>query len=120
MKLLDLEPQFVTFHESANGSTQRRYERYVLTLAEAQGVFFGCPTCFVKNGNSMAGTHGIVVAFRDRGVPDHLGSHDRRGKPTRWAVSGTGYEDLTLSPSIDISESGAGEWHGHITNGEIR
>lgn len=127
IRLIDLDPQFVTFNETTVNApegqtipTIRRFERHVDTLAEAQGMFFGCPTCFVKNGNSMVGTHGIVVAFAHRGVPDHLGSHGRNGQPTRWGVSGTGYEDLTLTPSIDISENGDGEWHGFITGGAIR
>lgn len=84
------------------------------TLAEAQGVIFDCPVC--KNPG-----HSIQVAFRDRGVLDHHGTRGKDGQPTRWqVVAGTGFEDLTLSPSIDLTPWKPSCWHGHITNGEIR
>jgi len=34
-----------------------------------------------------------------------------------WQRTGETFEDMTLSPSIDASNSG--HWHGHITNGEV-
>jgi hypothetical protein len=84
-------------------------------LASAQGMFFLCPACYVTNGHSAVGTHGIVVSFRDRGVSPTQGSHGTDGNPSRWAVSGTGIADLTLDPSIDV-----GCWHGHIVNGAVK
>lgn len=82
----------------------------VPTLAEAQGIFFGCPKC--------NGTHIVEVTFRNRGVPDHLGTHNKKGEAVRWEVSGAGVSDLTTQPSILIE--GGCEWHGFVTNGEIR
>ena len=111
MRLTELEPQFV---RHAPGQMI-----HVAMLVEAQGLWMLCPTCFAKN-NGPVGTHGLIVTFRDRGVPDALGSHGKNGVPSRWTVTGTGYDDLTLSPSIDISKDGDGEWHGYIINGEIR
>ncbi len=35
-----------------------------------------------------------------------------------WAFEGNDFATLTVTPSIDASESG--NWHGHITNGEIK
>lgn len=83
----------------------REHRPFVDTIAAAQGVFFTCPVC--PDG------HGIAVSFHDRGLTDAQGSHNRAGQPSRWTVSGTGYGDLTLSPSIDV-----GCWHGYVTNGE--
>lgn len=34
-----------------------------------------------------------------------------------WNFSGTDFETLSITPSLDASKSG--HWHGHITNGEI-
>jgi len=115
MRLIDLEPQFMRYV-----STDHEYLHYVDTLAEAQGVKFLCPSCFVRNKGAI-GTHGIEVSFTGRGVQDHQGSHNREGKPSRWNASGSSYADLTLTPSVLIDEAkpACDGWHGHITNGEI-
>lgn len=109
MKLTELEPQFVT-----TPSPGRLHD--VDTLAEAQGVMFLCPKCFATNGGPV-GTHSLLVWFRDRGVPP-----DMSPGPGRWVASGSGYADLTLSPSINLeTPDGSGcQWHGFITNGEAR
>ena len=52
MRLLELEPKFVVTTE--NGC------RWVETLAEAQGVIFSCPRCFVNLGNTLVGAHSII------------------------------------------------------------
>jgi len=117
MKLTDLDATFVRYGESlhevdtTSGKRTIMLEReiHVVTLGEAQGIRFQCPRCFSTSG------HYVGVSFEGRGVPDHLGSQGRNGKPSRWTVSGTGIEDLSLSPSIDISESCG--WHGFVTNG---
>lgn len=114
MKLTELEPQFVR-HEMRNS---QKIDVHVNSLQEATGIFFLCPVCWKKNKGPI-GTHGIIVTFRDRDVPDELGSHNKEGLPTRWLVSGNNYDDLTLSPSIDISQDVSSEWHGFITNGEV-
>jgi hypothetical protein len=114
MRLQELNPQFVK-HEMRDSV---KIDVHVSDINIATGITFLCPVCFKKNNGSV-GTHGITVTFRDRRVPDELGSHNKEGLPSRWAVSGTNYENLTLSPSIDISQDLPGEWHGFITNGEI-
>jgi hypothetical protein len=114
MRLLDLEPQFIRHEQRGDQAINVHVE----TLAEADGLFFLCPVCWAKNSEAV-GTHGIIVTFRDRGVPDALGSHNKEGQPTRWTVSGSGYTDLSLQPSIDISRNLPGEWHGFITNGVV-
>ena len=119
MRLTELEPQFVRYvtqgHEEqfAEGrATPAEYLHHLDSLAEAQGIVFLCPTCIVKNSGTV-GTHAIEVTFAGRGAQDHQGSHNRESKPSRWNVSGSGYSDLTLHPSVD-----AGCWHGFVTNGE--
>lgn len=111
MRLVDLEPQFHTY---LPGGDLGKVE----SLEHAHGIWFLCPACYVKN-NGPVGTHEVLVWFADRGVA-------MEATPTpRWHVSGgTGYVDLTLTPSIDCTKNAQGivdcphEWHGFITNGE--
>jgi hypothetical protein len=106
MQLLELEPQFIRW--VAPGSWQ-----YVEVMPEASGVMFLCPRCFATNSGPI-GTHMIVIWFRDRGVPD-----DEFPKPGRWVPSGSGYADLSLSPSINLPGPGGCLWHGYVTGGSI-
>lgn len=92
----------------------RAYTILDVPFAEAQGIEFQCPACFVTNGGSI-GTHWCNVTFADRGVPDQLGSHNQEGKPTRWVATGSSLADLSTQPSIQLA-GGCG-WHGYITNG---
>lgn len=83
----------------------------VATLAEAQGLRMRCPVC--KD-------HRLAVAFAGRGVLDHHGSQNRDGKPSRWQVAGSGYDDLTLHPSVDCTSAHRPNcWHGWIKSGEV-
>lgn len=107
MKLTELDPQFITYRDT-------RWLHHVDTAAEAQGIIFLCPACFAKNAGPV-GTHAIEVSFNNRGVSPGQGSHNSQGQPSRWNVSGTGYADLTLTPSILIDC-----WHGFVTNGEVK
>lgn len=107
MKLIDLEPEWVT---SATPTGYRRTDNFV----EAQGILFACPFHFRKN-QGLIGTHSILIYFAGRGAPAEC-------EPLpRWTVSsGGGFADLTLSPSINLqNEHSLDEWHGWITNGEI-
>ena len=80
-----------------------------VNMAEAQGVMFLCPTCYKKNGGSV-GTHSVIVWWKDPGAL-------LDGNPT-WNMTGTGLDNLSLSPSIDLTKSPGGCWHGFVTNGE--
>ena len=106
MRLTDLKPQFYRYEPpimSPDGDGRcMRHARHipVETLAEAQGLSFTPPGTDVM----------FVVWFADRGIPD-----DAHPLGFRWPVTGTGYADLTLKPSIHIP----GYWHGFITNGEV-
>jgi len=72
--------------------------------------------CFKQNSGPV-GTHACEVSFQGRGVLPEQGSHNKDGEPVRWNVSGTGFSDLTLTPSIQLQ--GGCNWHGFITNGEV-
>jgi hypothetical protein len=111
VRLTELEPEWVAeFNPATRG--HRRDES--LTIATAQGIIFACPKCFIRNGG-LVGTHSILVWFRDRGVPDEADPG-----PGRWTVSGTGFDDLTLDPSIDMTRNQPDEWHGWVQNGQVR
>ena len=125
MRLLDLEPEWVADYKT-DPRSYRRHDDVAsgyqhpepddwppltrISLTQAQGVMFLCPVCFVKNGGPV-GTESVLCYFRDRGVPD-----DAVPGPGRWNVTGTGFDNLTLSPSVNVDK---GHWHGFIRNGEI-
>ncbi len=115
MKLTELKPQLLRV------DVPGRLRQYVDTLAEAQGVLFLCPKCFVENGGAR-GTHSVLCWFANRGVLD-----SEEPGPGRWTAVGTGIADLTLngsapdgsgSRSVLLTGPGCG-WHGYITNGEV-
>lgn len=132
MRLVDLDPEWIFDYKTneqhqrvmrrandshthiAHGPDAEGYDRRAdipeLSIANAQGVMFLCPVCFKKNGGSR-GTESVLCWFKDRGVPD-----DAVPGPGRWAASGTGFEDLTLSPSVNVDHE---HWHGWIQNGQM-
>lgn len=83
-------------------------------LAEADGVWFLCPKCFVTNGGSV-GTHAVICWFVGK-VSD-----DVDPKPGRWTPTGTSLHDLTFVPSVGRSHSvlltGECAWHGFVVAG---
>ena len=119
MRLAELDPEWVRWEDRVDNDGDvlppgkvRTFVPTVATLAEAQGIEFDCPKCGPR-------AHRIQVAFHDRGVLDHQGSRNKEGKPTRWHVaSGSTFDDLSLTPSIDCTPSDPNCWHGFITNGE--
>lgn len=125
VKLTDLEPEWVyDFNQLTHGhkravdahgvvhsAVQEEPPKEPLNIEQAQGVLFLCPACFAKNGGPI-GTESVLCWFRDRGVPD-----DALPGPGRWTASGTGFDDLSLSPSVNVDHE---HWHGFITNGEVR
>ena len=136
MKLTELKPQFLR-HEvriepgrrvkagaDPLNYTEDDIEEYqgphdwfipVETLADAHGMHFLCPLCFAKNGGSR-GTHMVSVGFAGRAHEAPF-CHDGQGKLVFWNVSGAGFADLTLTPSIQCL--GGCNWHGFVTNGEV-
>jgi hypothetical protein len=77
----------------------------VETLAEADGVWFLCPKCFVANGGDV-GTHWICILWKE-------GPGQRFNSGVRWQLAGgTGLGDLVLTPSIQTH--GGCNWHGFV------
>lgn len=136
-RLVDLEPEWIRWEDRPDTWTEcvgdplawrpgdptrqvsgmREYVVHVSSLAEAQGIWFNCPVC--GRTNTERRSHGLAVAFAGRGVLDHHGSRNADGHPTRWTVSGTSFEDLTLSPSVDLTVGNPGCWHGFVINGDV-
>lgn len=112
IRLTELEPQFIKYEKTANGEV---IDPRNIPIEQAQGLWFLCPKCFAENKGAV-GTHACEVSFTNRGVLPEQGSHNKKGEPVRWNMSGTGLHDLTLTPSI-LLEGGCA-WHGYITNGE--
>ncbi len=121
MMLADLQATFV--RHLAPGWTAEDGEVYphggtqeVEQLAEADGLEFLCPKCFVANGGEV-GTHRVICWFVGK-VPDWV-----RPGPGRWTPQGTGLNDLTFVPSEGRSQSvaltgGGCAWHGFVTDGK--
>lgn len=120
VKLID--PWFDS--EFYGDATDYSYRLQGPELDGAQGLFLWCPCGFGKPEFPLEGPrpHAILVPFANpRSAPVAPGGHgptsrDGSHRP-RWTVSGTGLEDLTLSPSIDVGTPSC--WHGHVRNGEV-
>lgn len=106
MRLVDLDPCWVTGSQylvdpSAPDGPPVWDHGHV--PGRAVGVSFECPHCRETR---------IAVAFAspvDGGPPS--ASFKRH-----WQRTGDSFETLTLTPSVDASESG--HWHGFIANGQ--
>lgn len=69
------------------------------------GMTFLCPCCRKQR---------IAVFFKDW-CP--LGTVQESTDEPRWSRTGDTFENITISPSVDMSRYG--HWHGHIQNGEV-
>ena len=107
--LAELEPEFFRLVDERRSSPVERIE-------DAQGMELACPACGHDPGRERD-AHYLRVFFQGRGVPDGA-----LPGPGRWAVSGSGLADVTLSPSIDCTNGGRGpcKFHGWIENGVVR
>lgn len=91
----------------------------------AQGLQLWCPCGYGKPEFPLDGgrPHAVMVPFRNpRNAPELPPEHGPHSKndPSqhpRWEMSGSGLEDLTISPSIDVGTPSC--WHGFIRNGEV-
>lgn len=111
MKLSSLEPKWVTCPTvDSIGHTD--------SIALSQGIRFFCPKCFVANGYQFPGVHVVICWAHGRGVPDEASP-----KPGRWVMSGTVFDDLTLTAppghTSSILLTTGCRWHGFITQGEV-
>jgi hypothetical protein len=125
VKLTELFPQFlkiVEISKEQEGDDGRQgpgpfYDLVpVDALAEADGIRFTDP----RWAESHPGQDGrelgesIYVAFAGHD-PKGLISRGTDGQPTAWAVAGSGYADLRLTPSVFSDPKGTPPgWHGFI------
>lgn len=106
--LRELEAVFIGRYK-AGGSFHEQGE----VMAGAQGLLFICPV--------PSCSHSIIVWFANAGVPAE--AHPAY----RWAASGSGLDDLTLTPSINldipwvdergVTHPASCRWHGFVTKG---
>jgi len=118
VRLVELEPQFIrvempvtTWHRVKAGVDPLKYTE--ADIEEVTGPREHWAHC------DFASAHGIVWAFEGRGCPPGMLSHNKEGRDTRWQVSGTGYDDLTMSPSLQVQAEPYCSAHFHVKNGEI-
>jgi len=100
VKLTDLEASFVLWDGSDIGGYME-----VPDIKGADGVTFFCP---------HGGEKACSILLWDHSVPPFV-----TPGPGRWTMTGTGINDLTLSPSVDMSAGPcACKWHGWVKNGD--
>jgi hypothetical protein len=108
MKFRDLCPELLIVEDE----TTYRYAD--VAIADAQGVWFLCPKCFLENGSQAEGVHSVLCWTP--GVPPSLSPG-----PGRWEILGTGIDDLTLrasSSSVQITSGCMA--HFFVTDGDVR
>jgi hypothetical protein len=99
VKLIDLEPAWLTpdvfiFRNPTGGKDWLTCKRVLMTMHEQYELIYE------KN-------------------PQYVGSTVVSSKPDcAWKFEGNDFNTMTVTPSIDASSSG--NWHGFITNGEIK
>jgi len=106
MLFTELEPRFLKIESD-------RVYNYTDSIKDADGVIFSCPTCFVKNGNSVVGTHSIIW------WQPH-GPQTANPVPGRWNFVGTDLTDISfVNGSSSIALTGGCNAHFFIRNGKI-
>lgn len=107
MKLAECRPEFLKWEDDS-------HFKIASSVNEADGLLLLCPVCLKNNKMSTMGVHSIICW--EPNVPQTTSP-----KPGRWNMSGTGFDDLTLtagSSSILLTGDGC-KAHFFITNGEI-
>lgn len=116
------EPWFAAKFIGEIAADSKSYRR-LLSIEGAQGVLFWCPCGYNKPEYPIDGPrpHGCLIIFANpRNAPPApadfgpASRHDPNVHP-RWQMSGSGLDDLTLSPSIATNDPEC--WHGYVTAG---
>jgi len=98
MKLLDLEPEWLT------------PDMFVFKSPSGKGYLITCK----RVPMSFKEQYDVIYAPGSK----FIGKPVVQTKPDfAWKFEGNDFNNLTIYPSIDASASG--NWHGFITNGEI-
>ncbi len=103
MKLTDLDPELIWKINAQTGG----HWTDCPDLAHAQAIWFQCPRC--------VDGHRILVPFENRGCPPP--EQWCPGLPRWTLVGGSSIDDITIWPSILVSQPCG--WHGFVRNGEI-
>jgi hypothetical protein len=101
VKLTDLDPRY-----------------YVVgTNPHPVGITFDCPCC---NGSDRAVRLAIALHLDGTNFdPDPDNPQQFASGEKVWTIAGgDSFADLSVTPSVDASNTG--HWHGFITNGEIQ
>ena len=96
MRLSDLDPHWFVLEDGGS----------------RVGLTFLCPHC-QQERIGVSFHHRGREAIEDQYIHAHSPSTDHI-----WTLDGAGFDDCSLTPSVDASKSG--HWHGYVTNGEIR
>lgn len=102
MKISDLEPVFLRL-EDLNSQNSTMYHTDDLSISH--GVLFWCPVC-------RDSPKGHYVLCWDPSVPPI-----HSPGPGRWKMTGAGFNDLSLAPSVQLHT--ACRAHFFVRNGEI-
>lgn len=103
MRLVDLEPQWLSLAPDKTHRTQ-----------PGVGVSFHCPACHADGRQHRIGVMFLNTLDAAPSVPPTPGlDYDNEG--VRWVRQGLTFEDLTLSPSLNLGA----HWHGHVYDGEV-
>jgi|SRR5579859_1057251 len=106
MRLTELEPKFLKWSSDRSFGKQE-------VIEGADGVMFLCPKCFEMNKGPV-GTH-VIICWAPH-VPLTV-----YPAPGRWAMNGSGYENLSLVASpTSVEIKGGCCAHFIVSNGEIR
>jgi hypothetical protein len=105
MKLTELEPEWIIpdmfiFKNPTGGKDWLTCKRIPMPMKEQYSIIYGD----FMDGRTKTKWVGKTVVMTN---PD-----------CAWKFEGNDFNTLTVTPSIDASASG--NWHGFITNGEIR
>ena len=102
IRLADLEPVFVKWDTREPTSYIE-----VSDIKDANGVQFYCPRGGEKACHLLIWTLGVPLSMSPT--------------PGRWTMCGTSLQDLTLYPSVDVSNNSCGcGWHGWVEKGICR
>jgi hypothetical protein len=126
MRLIDLDPKWLTFEGRRVGFIFRcplpeKRKNWQTCFVESFHLFKGRDGTYHRAGDS-AGTPDSQCGIVDACAPEAGGDWQGCKHDFCWSIAGgiesAAFETLTVRPSID--GSAGGNWHGHITNGEIR
>lgn len=101
MTLSELDPRWFNFNDQRAGFT------------------FLCPHCRTTRlaCKTMPITTRDQMKIFARDLPGNGGDIVLAQHDFAWTITGSGFDELSIVPSIDASKSG--HWHGNITGGVI-